>query len=144
VASLKSTFDSTVSFIQEIVAVFAVIIAFGMVYNVARIALAERGYELATLRVLGFTRREISGVLLGEIGILALLAVPIGFGIGTLLAARVVAGIQSERMRLPMVIEPSSYAWAFLIFTAAVLASALLVRRRLDYLDLVEVLKARD
>ena len=144
VASFQSTFDTTVSFVRRIVAVFSVVIAFGMVYNIARIALAERGYELATLRVLGFTRAEISGVLLGEIGMLALLAVPIGFGIGTLLSARVVASVQSERMRMPLVIEPRTYAYAFLVFTAAVLVTAFLVRRRLDRLELVEVLKARE
>ena len=143
-ASFQSSFDTTVGFVRRIAAVFAVVIAFGMVYNIARIALAERGYELATLRVLGFTRAEVSGVLLGEIGILALLAVPIGFGIGTLLSAQVVASVQSERMRVPLVIEPRTYAYAFLVFSAAVLVTAFLVRRRLDRLELVEVLKARE
>ena len=143
-ASFQSTFDTTVGFVRRVVAVFAVVIAFGMVYNIARIALAERGYELATLRVLGFTRAEVSGVLLGEIGILALLAVPVGFGIGRLLSARVVASVQSERMRMPLVIEPRTYAYAFLVFTAAVLVTAFLVRRRLDRLELVAVLKARE
>ena len=142
--SFRATFDTTLNFVRRIVSVFSVIIAFGMVYNIARIALAERGYELATLRVLGFTRGEISGVLLGEIGLLALLAVPLGFGIGTLLSARVVGSISSERMRLPMVMESPTYAFAFLVFAGAVVGSALLVRRRLDRLELVEVLKSRE
>jgi putative ABC transport system permease protein len=143
-ASLLSTFATTLSFVQRLLLVFSVVIAFGMVYNIARIALAERGYELATLRVLGFTRAEISGVLLGEIGLLALFAIPIGFGVGTVLSARVAASISSERMRMPLVLGPRAYAYAFLGFAAAVLASALVVRRRLDRLELVEVLKARE
>jgi putative ABC transport system permease protein len=144
VAGFRAMSDTTVRFIRQIVVVFSVIIAYGMVYNTARIALAERGYELATLRVLGFTRGEVLRVLLGEIGTLALVAIPLGCGIGTVLSVRVLGSMGSERFRMPTVVEPRVYAFAILVFAAAAVASALLVRRRLARLDLLDVLKARE
>lgn len=143
-ANFRSMVDTSLAFVRQIEVVFAVIIAFGVVYNAARIALAERGHELATLRVLGFRRREISAVLLGEIGLLALLAVPLGFGLGYGLSAWVSAAMSNQRFRMPMVIEPETYAFALVVFVIATIGSALIVRRRLDHLDLVEVLKARE
>ena len=129
---------------RTLVVVFSVVIAFGVVYNTARVALAERSYEMATLRVIGFTRREVSAVLLGEIGALAVVALPLGFGVGRLLAARVLAAMSNERFRLPLVMTPRIYAFAFVVFSAAALVSAFTVRRRLDRLDLPAALKARE
>ncbi len=142
--SFKGMTEKSLTFIREIEIIFSVIIAFGVVYNCARIALAERSRELATLRVLGFTRAEISGVLLGEIGLLAIPAVPIGLLIGHGLTLAVVRAMSSERMHMPLVVEPSTYAFAIVVFTVAALVSALVVRRRLDSLDLVAVLKAKE
>jgi putative ABC transport system permease protein len=143
-ANFKSMSDDSLRFVRDVVIVFSVIIAFGVVYNAARIAVAERAYELATLRVLGFTRGEISTVLLGEIGLLAVAAVPLGFGVGYGLSGLVMEAMSGERFRMPLVVEPGTYAFALLVFLAAATVSALLVRRRLDRLDLVEVLKARE
>lgn len=143
-ANFRSMVDTSLAFVRQIEVLFSVIIAFGVVYNAARIALAERGYELATLRVLGFTRREISTMLLGEIGLLALVAVPIGLATGYGLSAWVSAAMSNERFRMPVVVETGTYAFALVVFAAATLGSALIVRRRLDHLDLVEVLKARE
>jgi putative ABC transport system permease protein len=142
--NFRSMADTTVDFIRRIEVLFSVIIAFGVVYNAARIALAERGYELATLRVLGFTRRETSLMLLGEIGLLALLAVPVGFAVGYGLSVWVSDAMSNERFRMPVVVETGTYAFALTVFTIATIGSALIVRRRLDRLDLVEVLKARE
>ncbi len=136
--------DETVAFIRKIEIVFAAIIAFGVVYNTARIAVAERAYELATLRVLGFTRREISSILLGEIGALAAPAIPLGCAFGYLLSSWLAGALSSELFRFPMVLEPRTYAFAIFVFAAAALGSALVVRRHLDRLDLVSVLKARE
>ena len=136
--------DETVAFIRRIEIVFAVIIAFGIVYNTARIAVAERTYELATLRVLGFTRREISSILLGEIGVLAAPAVPLGCAFGYLLSSWLARALSSELFRFPVVLEPRTYAFAVFVFAAAALGSALVVRRQLDRLELVAVLKARE
>lgn len=136
--------DETVAFIRKIEIVFAVIIAFGVVYNTARIAVAERAYELATLRVLGFTRREISSILLGEIAALATPAIPLGCLFGYLLSSWLAGALSSELFRFPVVLEPRTYAFAIFVFAAAALVSALVVRRHLDRLDLIAVLKARE
>ena len=92
--------------------VFACALAFGVTYNAARIALSERGRELATLRVLGFTRAEISYILLGEIGLLTFLALPLGLPAAMALARLMVRGFETELFRVPFVIEPSTYGWA--------------------------------
>ncbi len=122
--------------------IFAGIIAFGVVYNAARISLAERSRELATLRVIGFGRDEISIVFLGEIALLTLLAVPLGLGLGYGFARISVEALGTETYRFPLVIYPATYAFAVLTVVGASLASSLVVRRRLDRLDLLAVLKA--
>jgi putative ABC transport system permease protein len=136
--------ETPVNFVRGIVVVFAVIIAFGVVYNTARIALAERSRELATLRVLGFTRGEASGIMLGEIAILAAPAIPLGMALGYRLAGVVAKAMTGARMHIPLIVSPSTYAFAVLVFAASALISALVVRRRIDRLDLIEVLKARE
>ena len=144
IANFRAMGDQSVAFIRKIEIIFAVIIAFGVVYNTARIALAERTYELATLRVLGFTRGEISAILLGEIGALATPAIPLGCILGYALSAWLASALSSELFRFPVVLVPTTYAFAIGVFALASAASALVVRRRLDRLDLVAVLKARE
>ena len=124
--------------------IFAGLIAVGVVYNTARIALAERGRELASLRVLGFTRGEVSYILLGELALLTLLALPLGCAIGYGLAALIASLFDSEVYRIPLVVEPATYGYAVLVVVAAAALSALAVRRRIDRLDLVAVLKTRE
>jgi putative ABC transport system permease protein len=119
-------------------------IAIGVVYNTARITLSERSRELASLRVLGYTRGEVSYILLGELAVLVFTAVPVGLMMGYLLAALMAETANTELFRIPVVIEPSSYAFSALVVTVATVVSALLVRRRVDRLDLVEVLKAKE
>lgn len=123
---------------------FAAIIAFGVVYNAARVSLSERARELASLRVLGFTRAEISLILLGELAALTLLALPVGALIGYGLGELVLAGFNNEIYRLTFTVSPSTVAWAFLTVIAAAFVSGMFVRRRLDRLDLVAVLKTRE
>jgi putative ABC transport system permease protein len=123
---------------------FAGIIAFGVVYNAARVSLSERSRELASLRVLGFTRAEISLILLGELALLTAAALPVGGLMGYGMAAAIVQGFDSEVYRFPLVVSRASIAWAFLTIIAATIISGLIVRRRLDRLDLVAVLKIRE
>jgi putative ABC transport system permease protein len=123
---------------------FASVIAFGVVYNAARISLSERSRELASLRVLGFTRGEISLILLGELALLTVTALPIGGFFGYSLAATIVSSIDSEVYRFPLYVSRQAVAWSFLGIIGAALVSGLLVRRRLDNLDLVAVLKIRE
>jgi putative ABC transport system permease protein len=124
--------------------VFAGIIAFGVVYNAARVSLSERSRELASLRVLGFTRAEISHILLGEVVLVTLAALPLGAVLGYGMAAAVVQSLDSEVYRFPLVVSRQAIAWAFIAIIAATAFSALVVRRRLDHLDLVAVLKIRE
>jgi putative ABC transport system permease protein len=123
---------------------FAAIIAFGVVYNSARVSLSERARELASLRVLGFTRAEISLILLGELAILTLTALPIGAVIGYLLGELIMTAFKNEVYRLSFTITSATVAWSFVIVIVAALISGLAVRRRLDQLDLVAVLKTRE
>jgi putative ABC transport system permease protein len=128
-----------------VLAAFAAAIAVGVVYNNARVALAVRARDLASLRVLGFTRREISSILLGEIAVSLLLALPMGLVLGKVFAIGVAsAAVDSELFRLPPIIAPRTYAFAVIVVLAAGVVSALLVRRRLDHLDLIGVLKTRE
>jgi putative ABC transport system permease protein len=137
---LKESLLITVGFLV----VFAGVIAMGIVYNGARIALSERGRELASLRVLGFTRREVATMLLGEQSLVTLLAIPLGWGLGYLLAALLATALETESYRIPLVVGARTYAWSALIVVAAAAISGMLVRRRMDRLDLVEVLKTRE
>lgn len=119
-------------------------IAFGVVYNQARIALSTRARDLASLRVLGFTRREISAVLLGELAAYLIVGVPIGFVIGAWLMRLIMGSADPESYRLPADASLSTFAFAAVVTTVAATLSALVVRRHLDRLDLVAVLKARE
>jgi putative ABC transport system permease protein len=127
-----------------IMTAFASVIAAGVVYNNARVAVAERSRDLASLRVLGFTRREISAVLLGEMAVQVLLAVPIGLWVGYRLCLGIAGSVDPEQYRLPVVLSAGTYGFAVSIVFLAAAASALLVRRRLDRLDLIGVLKTRE
>ncbi len=124
--------------------VFAAIIAMGVVYNAARISLSERERELASLRVLGFTRGEISSILLGELAVLTLLALPCGTLIGYGLGLIIMSLFQNEVYRIPFIVTPATIAWGWLTIIVAAALSSLAVRRRLDHLDLVAVLKSRE
>ena len=119
-------------------------IAIGVIYNTARITLSERSRELASLRVLGYTRGEVSYILLGELAVVVFLAIPVGMVIGYGLAGIMAASAQTEIFRVPLVIDPETYAFAGLVVLVATAVSALIVRVKVDHLDLVEVLKARE
>jgi putative ABC transport system permease protein len=124
--------------------IFAGIIAFGVVYNAARISLSERSHELASLRVLGFTRAEISLVLLGELAFLTLASLPVGAFLGYGLTYAMMKTLDSEVYRFPFAVTWQAMAKSFLILLAAAAFSSLVVRRKLDRLDLVAVLKVRE
>ena len=124
--------------------IFATVIAFGVVYNNARISLSERSRELATLRVIGFTRAEISAILLGELGVLTLAALPLGMLLGYGFAAIIIWALETEMFRCPLVVGPATYAFGALVVLVATVLSALTVRRQLDHLDLVAVLKSKE
>ncbi len=146
-AAIDSFYGTIVEHIMVFITLFsslACALGFGVAYNSARIALSERGRELATLRVLGFSRGEISYILLGETGILIVIALPLGCLLGRGLSEVMAASFNTELFRIPLTIEPSTYGLSVIIALAATLISALIVRHRLDHLDLIEVLKTRE
>jgi len=129
---------------STVLTTFAAIIAVGVVYNNARIALAERAWELASLRVLGFTRAEVSALLLGELALVIAIALPIGMLLGWVLTTTITELMKSDQFYFPVVVRARTYAWAALCVLAAGAASALVVRRHIDRLDMVSALKTRD
>lgn len=143
-ASFNDTIAKTMNVSTVILIGFAVIIAFGMVYNGARIALSERGHELASLRVLGFTRGEIGFMLLGEQAILTLIGIPVGLALGHGIAWLITIAIDTELIRFPLVVSAKTNALAILVVAVSAFLSGYLVRWRLRHLDLVAVLKTRE
>ncbi len=146
-ALLRNVQDITarnIRIISGVLTVFATIIAVGVVYNQVRIALTERAWELASLRVLGFTRHEVSRLLLGELAIAIGLAIPLGMAAGNALAHGVMALIRNDEFVFPVVISAPTYAYAVMCIVIAGIASALVVNRRIAALDLVGVLKTRE
>ena len=129
---------------NQVLVGFAVVIAFGVVYNATRIALSERSRELATLRIIGFTRGEIAFILLGEQFVLLCCAIPLGFGLGFGFVAWLTQVYNWELFRFPLVVTPASYAFAFIVISLAALASGWIIRRQLNRLDLIAVLKTRE
>ena len=143
--TFRSTSGRNIIFFTTILTVFAATIAVGVVYNNARIQLAERAWELASLRVLGFTRGEVSLLLLGELALEIAVAIPLGFLAGYGLCALMIAlMMHQEVIEFPLVILPATYLYAGAAVAAAGVASALIVRNRIDNLDLVGVLKTRE
>ncbi|HEY0671210.1 MAG TPA: FtsX-like permease family protein, partial [Longimicrobiales bacterium] len=144
----RASFDETIAesfrISLSIAVLFAIIIACGVVYNGARISLSERGRELASLRILGFSRAEVARMLLGEQGVLTLFALPLGFLFGVMLCWLVSVRFESDLFRIPLVLEPRSFVLTAVIILAAALASGLAVGARIYRLDLVSVLKTRE
>lgn len=133
-----------ISIMSTAMTLLATIIAIGVVYNNARIALAERAWELASLRVLGFTRAEVSGLLLGEMAIAIALALPLGMLMGKALVHLLIGLLASDQFQFPVLIQPRTYAWAAVTVLLAASVSAVVVRRRIDRLDMVAALKTRE
>ncbi|MCD9027416.1 ABC transporter permease [Luteimonas sp. BDR2-5] len=144
IRSFRDTMARTMLTFTLAITAMAASIAAGVVYNSARITLAERGHELASLRVLGYTRGEARALLFGELLTLSFLALLPGFALGYALSALLVGGLATDLYRIPLVLAPSGFAVAGLVVLVTTVLSGLLVLRRLDRLDLVAVLKARE
>ena len=142
--AFRETVGQSIGILRKLYFTLAIIVAFGVVYNSARIALSERRRELATLRVVGFTQREVAAVLLGELSILVLGALPFGLLFGRGLAIFIMSSFSTETVRLPLAVEPSTYSVAIIVVVTAASLSFAVVSRMLRRLDMVGVLKARD
>lgn len=142
--SFRETVAENILVMRSFIILFAAVIAIGVVYNSARISLSERSRDLATMRVVGFTRREVSFVLLGEITLFTLLAIPLGCVIGYALAGVMASGMDTDNYRIPLVISRETYALAAIVVVVATFLSGLAVQRRINQLDLIAVLKTRE
>jgi putative ABC transport system permease protein len=143
-ANVEGITARNLKIISAVLTVFASVIAIGVVYNQVRIALTERAWELASLRVLGFTRAEVSQLLLGELLIGMLLAIPLGMLGGLGLAKGIVALVQTDEFFLPAQVQPATYAYAVLCVVITGVVSAAIVNRKVKELDLVGVLKTHE
>lgn len=144
IKSFQQTITESLRRMRTVNAIFATIIAFGVIYNCALITLSERSRDLATLRVLGFTRREVSIVLLGELTVITLASLPLGLPIGYGLSWLTTVVMDTETHRFPLVISRATFAYATAMIAAAAIVSAFIVRRMLDKLDLIAVLKVKE
>ncbi len=146
-AAIDAFYSKVVEHLMVFVSMFSILacaLGFGIAYNSTRIALSERGRELATLRVLGFRSAEIAYILLGEIVLLSIIALPFGCLFGYGLVNVMTAAFKTELFRIPLVIEPSTYGGAMLITLLTIAVSAMIVLRRIKRLDLIKVLKTRE
>lgn len=143
-AKFRETLARNIDTMVSIYVSLAIIVAFGVAYNAARIQLSEQARELASLRVLGFTRAEVSSVLLLELGVVTVLSQPLGWLLGYGFGWLVIEGFSSDLYRAQMIIDISTYAKTSLVVLASVVAAAVIVRLRIDRLDLIAVLKTRD
>ncbi len=142
--NFKSTIAENTWYMRVMNAMFAAIISFGVIYNCALIILAEQSRDLATLRIMGFYRHEVSRILLGELAIITLLAIPIGLPIGYGFACLATLALDTETHRFPLVVNRSTYAWSICVILATAIASSLYVRRKLNGLDLIAVMKVKE
>jgi putative ABC transport system permease protein len=142
--AFRQTTGQSIGILRKLYFTLAVIVAFGVVYNSARIALSERQRDLATLRVVGFTQGEVASVLLGELTLLVATALPLGLLFGKGLTTFIISSFSTETVRMPLVINATSYTIAIIVVSTAAGLSFLVVSRMLKKLDLVGVLKARD
>jgi len=143
-ASIQDAMDRSFTVFSLILTAFAAVIVVGMVYNSMRVALSERGNELASLRVLGFTEREIGMILLGEQALVTIVAVPVGLLLGYGLCALLIPAFDREAFRLPLVVSNQTLVYAAGTALIAALGCGVLVARRLRNLDLIAVLKTRE
>jgi len=146
-SAIKAFYDTlaeTILFFTFISTLLGGSIAFGVIYNSMRIALSERNRELASLRVLGFQRSEVAYILLGEMAVLTLLAIPLGFAFGNGLCAYMAYQFDSDLYRIPLVLGLKVYAFAALVVIASSIISALMIWRNITHLDMVAVLKTKE
>jgi putative ABC transport system permease protein len=140
--SFRQTTAQMMGMLTTLYLVMAVIVAFGVIYNNARISLAERARELATLRVIGMTQREVGAIIVIELGLLAVIAVPIGLLFGSGFASVIIRSINTETVRVPLVFTSYTYTFAVVVVGLASIVSSMVVLRKLKQLDLIGALKA--
>jgi len=143
-AAVQKVMDQGAGAMRYVMALIAAVITFGVVYNAARIAQAERARDLASLRVLGFTKGEVAFVLLGELAVVTLLALPVGALAGYFLAFAISAGFSTDLYQIQATFNISSYGVGISVVVCAAIVSGWLVKRDIDRADLITALKTRE
>lgn len=144
IANIREQMRDSMVFVLTLIITSACIIALGVVYNSARIALSERGRELASLRVLGFTTNEVAAMLLGEQAAMLAFALPVGIVVGAAFSLALARGFETDRFHFPYVMRLASQVFAMSIVVVAAALAALIVRRRVRRLDMVSALRTRE
>ena len=144
IESFKKTIGEFMLIYISFVSALSLAIAFGVIYNNARITLAERSRELASLRVLGYTKEEVANILLGELALVTVLAIPLGLLMGYWMSYAFIMDIQQELFRIPLVINMSTYSLAIIVVCSSAIISGLIVRHKLNQINLVNVLKIKE
>ena len=142
--SFRNTMDNTMNVMIGFYVALASLIAFGVAYNAARIALSERSRALTSLRVLGFTREEVTYILLGELGILTLISLPAGCLLGYGMAYSMSPMLSTDLYSFPFVIENATYGWSVVVVSISAIVCGVITRHRIYGLDLVTALKTRE
>ncbi len=142
--AFQTLMNTGAGMMRYVMGIIAFVITFGIIYNAARIAYAERARDLASLRVLGFTRGEVAFVLLGELAAVTMIALPLGAIMGYYLSFAIAAGFSTDLYQIPTMFSPESYGSSALFVVAAAIASGWFVKRDLDRADLVAALKTRE
>ncbi|MGP6088577.1 ABC transporter permease [Antarctobacter jejuensis] len=142
--SFMDTLNQNILVVTSVYAALGAIITIGVAYNATRVQLSERARELACLRILGFTKGEVAYILAGEVLVLALIAQPVGWWIGAMVAELMTSGFSSDLYSIPLVLEPATFAQASLVVLGAAVFSVAVVARRLNRLDLIAVMKTRE
>lgn len=144
VQTFKETFAKHVLVFTSILAGFAIVIAIAVVYNNAIIILAERSWELSTLRVLGFTDREVSNIFFYNIIFEVLLAIPMGILFGYWISWSLLELMQTDWFKIPFIIESKTYVISIVVVIIASLMSFFIIKKRIQQLNLTAVLKVGD
>ncbi|MCK5666064.1 MAG: FtsX-like permease family protein, partial [Thiotrichaceae bacterium] len=144
IAGFRKTIGDFMLIYLSFVSALSIAIAFGVIYNNARITLAERSRELASLRVLGYTKAEVTTILLGELALVTILSIPLGLLLGYGMSYAFIMDIQQELFRIPLVISHSTYALAILVLSGSAIVSGLIVRDKLNKINIVNVLKIKE
>lgn len=143
-AAFETLMDEGAGTMRYVMGIVAFVITFGIVYNAARVAQAERARDLGSLRILGFYSGETAFVLLGELAVTVLMAIPVGSLLALGLTKAIAAGFSTELYQIPSVFSPAAHGQAALAVLAAALVSAWVVKRDLDRMDLISTLKIRE
>lgn len=143
-AAFQKQMDQGAGAMRFVMGAVAFVITFGIIYNAARIAFAERARDLASLRVIGFTRAETAFVLLGELAVVVLAALPVGALLGRAMSELIATGFSTDLYQVSAKVGPEAYGLATLFVVGAAMVSGWVVKRDLDRADLVLALKTKE